>query len=315
MTYQLPAEGLSIQTPPRWHLVEDPLPALAHPHALIELSNYYAPLDPNSGCVPSNAIASLPDQDFVLWLEEWGSSGSYGDAYPPRQDPFQLGKLAGVECITRPAHVTPFSDQGRYFELFVVFGPNASDSLRQSVIDSLDTLQVDPTGGTDPGPDAAPSWYAPPTFTPAPGWQTISTSPDGSSLAHDAVPETWASNVPFAQADLASLSGNWLTGEFWPQHTIDGLSGDGVVMIAELDAIGYSAPIDGDVPVRTLPLDVHDESGPVEGGGQYVLWGVVNHQNIAVRFFYGPDPPTSAQLRAAQDELNNLIVPSLPPSG
>jgi hypothetical protein len=312
LTYQLPAEGLSIQAPADWHLVEDPLPALVDPHALIELASYYAPLDPDSGCAPSKAIAGLPEDGVVLWLDEMGPHAAT-DQFPPKPDPFKLENLNPYECISQPAYLTPFSDQGRYFELFAVFGPHAPDSVRQAVIDSLGSLQADPGGGTGPGPGAAASWYSPPAFAPSSGWQTLSTSQDGSSLASDAVPQTWASNVPFAQADLASLTGVALTGEFWPQHTIDGLSGDGVVIVADLESIGLTPPTNGGFPVREAPLDIHDATGPVEGDRQFVLWAAVNHQYVAIRFFYGTDSPTDVQLSAAQQELNNLVVPSLPP--
>jgi hypothetical protein len=313
VTYRLPAEGLTIQAPSAWHLIEDPLPSLSRPHALIEMSSYFAPLDPNSGCVaPTNAIKQLPDNQMVFWLVETGSGAT---GLPPRPDPFELQNLGGYDCITRSAYLTPFADQGRYFELFAVFGSNASDTLRKDVIDSLSSLQVDPAGGTGPGSSAAGSWLEPPTFAPAAGWQTLSSSQDGSSLSPQGAPMTWASNTSFDQADLDKLDRGNLTGEFWPEHTINALSGDQVVLVVSFDQAGYSAPIDGDYPTSKLPLDIHDATGPVEGGRQSVLWTAVNGQFVTVRFFYGSDVPTDAQLAAAQTELDNLKVPALPPAG
>ena len=64
----------------------------------------------------------------------------------------------------------------------------------------------------------------------------------------------------------------------------------------------------GSRSISTMP------TGPVEGGKQNVLWAAVNGQYLTVRFFYGTDLPTDAQFAAAQTELNNLIVPALPPS-
>jgi hypothetical protein len=312
VTYHLPAEGLTINAPSGWNLIEDPLPALARPHALIEMASYFAPLDPNSGCVaPTDAIEKLPDDQVVFWLIEAGGE----QALPPRPDPFQLHGPSGFDCITRSAYLTPFSDQGRNFELFAVFGSHASDALRQEVIDSLNSLKVDPAGGAGPGSGAAKSWFEPPTFTPAPGWQTLSSSTHGSSLSTpDGVPMTWASNTSFQQADLGKLNGGSLTGEFWPEQTIAALTGDGVVLVVSFDRRGYTTPIDGDYPTNSLPLDIHDANGPVEGGKQSVLWTAVNGQYLTVRFFYGTDLPTDAQYAAAQTELNNLVVPALPPS-
>jgi hypothetical protein len=304
-------EGLTINAPAGWHLIEDPLPALARPHALIEMASYFVPLDPDSGCVaPTNAIAQLPDDQVVFWLIEAGGE----QPLPPRTDPFQLQGPNGFDCITRSAYLTPFSDQGRNFELFAVFGSHASDALQQEVIDSLSSLKVDPAGGSGPGPGTAKSWFEPPTFTPAAGWQTLSTSQDGTSLSPSGGPMTWASNVPFQQADLAKLHGGSLTGEFWPEQTIGSLVGDQVVLVVSFDQPGYTAPVDGDYPTNDLPLDIHEAQGPVEGGRQSVLWTAVNGQFLTIRFFYGSDLPTDAQYAAAQTELNNLIVPALPPS-
>jgi hypothetical protein len=275
------------------------------------MASYFAPLDPNSGCVaPTNAIAKLPDDQVVFWLIEAGGE----QPLPPRTDPFQLQGPNGFDCITRSAYLTPFSDQGRNFELFAVFDPHASESLRQEVIDSLSSLKVDPAGGTGPRPGATSSWFAPPNFTPGAGWQTLSSSQDGSSLSPSGTPMTWASNVPFEQADLAKLNGGSLTGEFWAEQTISSLVGDQVVLVVSFDQPGYTAPVDGDYPTNDLPLDIHATKGPVEGGRQSVLWTAVNGQFLTIRFFYGSDLPTDAQYAAAQTELNNLIVPALPPS-
>jgi len=313
-TYRLPAEGLTIQAPVDWHLIEQPLPAMAEPHALIEVASSGISLDPDSGCAPTNALARLAngqvaDNQVVFWLVETG-----GKPLPARTDPFPLQNLSGYDCITRSAYLTPFSDQGRNFELFAVFGPRASDALHQDVIDSLTSLKVDPDGGTGPAQGAAASWFEPPTFGPAAGWQTLSSSEDGSSLSTEGSPITWASNVPFQQADLATLTNGKLTGEFWPEQTIHSLVGDQVVLVVSFDEPGVTAPISGGYPTMELPLDIHDTSGPVEGGNQSVLWAGVNGQHLTVRFFYGTDLPTDAQFAAAQAELNNLRVPSLPPA-
>jgi len=316
VTYQLSAEGVSIQAPPDWNLVQDPIPGLSHPTALLELASYYEPASPSAGCAPTDAIAKLPDDQMVFWLNEYRSPPDSITTFPPRADPFPLENPASYECVGLPGYLTRFVDQGRYFQLQAVFGPNASDGLRQRVIDSLGSLQVDPAGAAGPGPEAGASWLSPPTFSPAPGWQTESSSADGGSLAPHTSPLTWASNVPFAQADLDALAGGALTRNDWPHHTIDALSSGGLVMVADLAVPGYTAPIDGaNFATRPLPLDVHDMIGPVEGDKQFVLTAAVSGQFVEVRFFFGSDTPTDAQLQAAQQELNRLVVPSLPPVG
>ena len=316
VTYQLPAEGVSIQAPPDWNLVQDPIPGLSHPTALFELASYYAPAAPSGGCAPTDAVAKLPDSQVLFWLNEYKAPPDTV-SFPPRANPFPLENLAYYECFGgRRGYLTRFFDQGRYFQVHIVFGPNVSDVLRQHVIDSLGSLQVDPAGAAGPGPGAGATWLAPPTFSPAPGWQTESSSADGDSLTPHTSPLTWASNVPFAQADLDTLAGDVLTGNDWPRHTIASLSSGGVVMVADLAVPGYTAPMDGATfPTRPLPLDVHDMIGPVEGDKQFVLTAAVNGQFVEVRFVFGSDTPTDAQLQAAQQELIRLVVPSLPPAG
>lgn len=314
--FQLPAEGLSIQTPPDWNLIQVPNPALSHPSSLFEIASYYAPAAPSDGCAPTDAISKLPDDQVVFWLDEWGSPSDTNIPFAPRADPFVLQNLSSYECAGgQPGYLTRFSDAGRYFLLFAVFGPHARDGLRQRVIDSLSSLRVDPLGAPGPGTDAAASWLSPPTFDPVPGWLTQSTSANGSSLQGGGGPMTWASNVPFDPADLGTMTGGALTGGVWPQHTINSLPTDGVVIVADVAISGYTAPSDSATfPVRPAPLDVHDAIGPVEGGKQFVLTAAVNEQFVEIRFFYGTDTPSPAQLQAAQDELDRLVVPSLPPA-
>jgi hypothetical protein len=315
LTYQLPAEGVSIQAPLDWHLVEDPVPGLSHPSILFDMASYYQPPAPSSGCAPEAALRDLPSDQVLSWLSEYQSPPDSLD-FAPRADPFPLENLASYECVGRLGYLTTFRDQGRYFQLMAVFGPNASDALRQSVIDSLGSLIVDPVGGTGPAWDAAASWQSPPVFDAEVGWETESSSP--SSIGRDAVPVTWASNIPFAQADLDTMSGGAVIPqtETFPQQTIDSLTLGEVVIVADLPLPGLTAPVDSaNFATRAVPLDVHDAIGPVEGDKQFVLTAAINGQRVEVRFFYGTDSPTDDELAIAQQELNGLVVPSLPPSG
>ena len=255
---------------------------------------------------------------MVFWLNEYASPPD-SLTFAPNADPFPLEHLASYECVGRPGYLTRFSDQGRYFQLQAVFGRNASDVLRQHVIDSLGSLQVDSAGTAGPGPNAGASWLSPPTFVPAPSWNTESTGPNGSpSIVRDGLPLTWASNRPFAKADLADLNAGVLTGqvESFPDHTITSLSPGEVVIVADLPLPGYTAPINlAEWPIRPQPMDVHDAIGPVEGGKQFDLTASINGQFVEVRFFCPSDTPTDAELAIAQQELNRLVVPSLPPAG
>jgi len=316
VTYQLPAEGVSIQAPPDWNLVQDPIPNRSNPTALFEMASY-VPRTPYAGCAPNQAVLHAPSGQFLLLLYEHHGP-LHGVPFPSRSAPFPLENANTYECLGG-GYSTLFTDQGRHLDALVVFAWNASDVLRQRVIDSLGTLQVDPAGAAGPDQNAAASWLAPPTFDAAPGWNTEITGPKGSpSIARNGVPLTWASNRPFAKADLADLKAGVLTGrvESWPDYTIRSLSSGEVVMVADLPMPGYTAPMDlAAWPIRPQPMNVHDAIGPVEGGKQFILTASISGQFVEVRFFYPSDTPTDVELAIAQQELNRLVVPSLPPAG
>jgi hypothetical protein len=73
--------------------------------------------------------------------------GSVDESYtfPSRQGRFDLGSLGGpTECWGLKNHLILFEDGGRYFQAQVVFGDSAPASLRDDVLRSLDSLQIDP---------------------------------------------------------------------------------------------------------------------------------------------------------------------------
>jgi len=148
--------GVSIDTPADWTFNGDPVPALAAPAMLFAVGT--GPIPTGGNCAPSPAIAALPNDGALFTLQEYGSvDGSAGEwptyTFPPRPNQFDLGPLMGpFECFGVKAHEIMFQDNGRFFQVFAMFGPDATPSLQQKVEQSLESLQVNPApGSAQPG--------------------------------------------------------------------------------------------------------------------------------------------------------------------
>jgi hypothetical protein len=95
-------------------------------------------------CAPSAAIDALPSDGALFTLQDYGIPDEVY-TFQPRPPHFDLGPLGGpFECFGVKAHVIAFQDGGRFFQVFAMFGPEAPASLRDEVVDSLDSLRIVP---------------------------------------------------------------------------------------------------------------------------------------------------------------------------
>jgi hypothetical protein len=100
-------------------------------------------------CAPTAAIESLPSDGVLFWLVEYTSPNTPVNV-PARPERMDLGPLVGpLECVGTSAHVVGFSDAGREFQMFVVLGSDAGDSVRREAADALNSIVVAP--GPTPG--------------------------------------------------------------------------------------------------------------------------------------------------------------------
>jgi hypothetical protein len=152
-----------------------------------------------------------------------------------------------------------------------------------------------------PGSASASAAGIAPAFSPAEGWNTLST---GSDPAPPQAPSAIAANVPIAPSDAEDVNGF---------ATANGLSGDGVVIVAWLydrndDDTGY--------PARLLPLQLSDATlsdgfeGVSSSIGDETLIAGVGDWDIELHAFFGTNPPTQAELAAAQQELDRSVIPT-----
>jgi hypothetical protein len=130
-----------------------------------------------------------------------------------------------------------------------------------------------------------------------------------------------AANVPFARQDVSFMAAHGLS-EAGTAATISSLPPPGVVIITVLpfpSGGGPAPPHFGDFPDRGWPLQLADarvnrqwQSQPRPNAPEYDLWGRVKGTYVEVAVYFGMPTPSRATFRAAQSELDRLILPGVP---
>lgn len=159
-----------------------------------------------------------------------------------------------------------------------------------------------------PGPSGAvaSSAYPGPTFVPARGWTSVTTSP--SDLEADWAPLAWATNVP-----LESNPGPFGIFPFGGQDLTD-LPADGIVVAAWLEM--PEGPNEALFRDLNLPLKVSDadvrpfwEGQPAPNIPEYLILARVKEQWVDVRVYFGTLKPSDEVLAEANEELARLQIP------
>jgi hypothetical protein len=137
--------GLSIETPASWGFREDPTPALISP-SIRFAAGTQAEIRDGGECAPDRAIQDVPPDGALLWTVEYGDPGQ-PYTFPPRPEHLSLGDLQGpFECVGASGYVVQFRDGGRFFQVYVVPGPDASEATLADARDALDSIAVEPRG-------------------------------------------------------------------------------------------------------------------------------------------------------------------------
>jgi hypothetical protein len=141
------------------------------------------------------------------------------------------------------------------------------------------------------------------TFRAVRGWNTVNTT---LSSGQEALPVSWAANVPFvSESDPSGF----------PTKTIRILQPDGIVMTA----IGPRPYTGGEnLPPLRQPLDLsqgvcsHDnyEGQPADNVSKCRIDTMVGDELLNLTVWFGSNRPTDAMVAEANEELGRLIVPS-----
>lgn len=136
-----PDAGIWMLTPPDWTFLLEPSGPV-EPATMFALANY--PIERGGGCAPTRALASLPPAGALAWATE--SRDPPVNEFPPRPDRFSLdpASLANYECSgSHPTYMFRFRDQGRYFQIHVALGEEANERVRDDLLASLSSLELD----------------------------------------------------------------------------------------------------------------------------------------------------------------------------
>ena len=153
-------------------------------------------------------------------------------------------------------------------------------------------------------------------FMPEPGWQALqAAAPSMAGQPQVAM----AANVPFAADDVVH---GLAEPSALPYSTLLSLPARGAVIVVTLTEPEPNQPPSTRYPALELPLRIRDATPYIEYGtqlrpdeplGQYQLRSVLNGRYLDVHVYFGMPQPSSALRRAAQRQLDRLVVRSATP--
>lgn len=154
-------DGLRIRIPASWTFHQDPS-GPAEPRTIFAVGTWAFPT--GGECAPAAAHAQLPSDGAFVWLIEYRDP--QGVDFPERPESFALdpATLGTYECSLVPSYLIRFQEHGRFFQVHVALGSEASESLGPEVMRSLESLEV-----TAPVPDGCPADTGPWSDPDCPG--------------------------------------------------------------------------------------------------------------------------------------------------
>jgi hypothetical protein len=133
-------DGLAITIPAGWTFRQDPTEPI-EPKNVFAVGSWAFPR--GGECAPTAAQDDQPGDGALFWLIEYHGDQPVTD-FPQRPERFELDPetLGVYECSTVPSYMVRFRDGGRYFQVHVAFGSEASESLEPEVLRALESLDV-----------------------------------------------------------------------------------------------------------------------------------------------------------------------------
>lgn len=133
-------DGLAIQTPRSWTFMAEDVPGPLSPTTDFGLGTWDFPT--GGSCGPREAATTVPAEGMFLVLIEYHGTQDPSD-FRPRPEKFGLGEIGGpLACLGTEAHLNLFHEKGRFFQVEIVFGDEASSKLRRQTREALSSLRV-----------------------------------------------------------------------------------------------------------------------------------------------------------------------------
>ena len=141
----VPAAPITVALPAGWIEKDVPVPGTVGPRVVAAYGTWNFPT--GGECGPEPALADLPPDGALVWFVEYVDPGNAADFIPvlPQfsidvQDP-----PARWECAAAaPSRMYLFRDGGRFFEVHVAFGPEATGDTLQQANELITSLHADP---------------------------------------------------------------------------------------------------------------------------------------------------------------------------
>jgi hypothetical protein len=116
------------------------------PAEILAVSSFpLAQVKPDPNCAPVTARSAMPEDGVFIYVFENAGAPSLEDAspkeFPPRSEHFTLEKPVNYECFGM-SHRVGFRERDRLFQAMVAFGPKTGATMREAVLEVLDSIEV-----------------------------------------------------------------------------------------------------------------------------------------------------------------------------
>jgi hypothetical protein len=141
------AGSLTIQTPPGWAYIANPVPNAAWS---VWFAEGTTPFPPGGSCGPETALRSLSRNGALIWVSEVHPGGLVPKSFPHQPARFTLHGRAPQRypCSrSHPSYLWQFRADHRWFRAQIAFGPRASAATKADALRSLSSLRVGGAGG------------------------------------------------------------------------------------------------------------------------------------------------------------------------
>src|SRR5579884_279666 len=138
-------QGVTLRYPERWFATTRSLTHVTDPRQIVAIASYPLPSSNrgDDGCQPKEALDHLPADGAFIYGWEYRPDSGFGPPrrvdFSPKPAHFKLSGYRDYECLGR-SFVLAFRESGRYFQVHVALGHQASATTRRAVLSVLDSF-------------------------------------------------------------------------------------------------------------------------------------------------------------------------------